>query len=561
VLQVNLIRICTDHSIGSAAEWKSRCETALPYLNNNSVFTMLEVDASSMGGQAKPVARLLQHAILQLCNEHVAYNNKLQILGVLCLTVDDEQHDIVVKVNNTLKRVNPPTIVTPIYQPDAAPTALSIALPHAHHNGGTVRVPVAASAAHDGALSLSIQNVASLANASSGAVRPVFVGEQLQLGGASLRQENDGRQSSPDVIVVDKDTDELVEQTTTSGMSSSKTSGRRRKTTPMKARNFDDETNPLFDEDVTTILPVDPDEIVSEAGASPVPLKRSMFVESSRKHPLEAVKGSVVGTSKRRSKTPQHEQSFRTSTPQQLTAVNMSSVFNGMTTIRALLTADTGGQAGTNNSQKIAVNLDSSSSHLLPAMFNGTHFAVQPVLTIDLSSVRDTRSPSSTNGPDLNVPVTVEDMKLDASNPNGRTSAVGEDEAGMQIPADSEPIYAGGFYEEDDGSSEMSGATAADLRKSAQRNFDSNMQDDEDQPLSLVHRQSQPAAKVKSEKVRKRKKVKDIVLLDEGAATTFSDSKSLLRFDTDTSDFMMDQLGTGELGSSTRRRRRRGPVH
>lgn len=50
---------------------------------------------------------MLQHSILQLCNEHIGYTHKLQILGVLCMTVDDEQQELVVKVNNTLKRVNP----------------------------------------------------------------------------------------------------------------------------------------------------------------------------------------------------------------------------------------------------------------------------------------------------------------------------------------------------------------------------------------------------------------------------------------------------------------------
>ena len=63
-----------------------------------------------MSEQCKSITRLLQHSILQLCNEHIGYSHKLQILGVLCMTVDDEQQELVVKVNNTLKRVNPPPI-------------------------------------------------------------------------------------------------------------------------------------------------------------------------------------------------------------------------------------------------------------------------------------------------------------------------------------------------------------------------------------------------------------------------------------------------------------------
>lgn len=57
----------------------------------------------------KSVTRVLQHSILQLCNEHISYNHTLQVLGVLCLTIDDKQQELVVKVNNTLKRVNPVT--------------------------------------------------------------------------------------------------------------------------------------------------------------------------------------------------------------------------------------------------------------------------------------------------------------------------------------------------------------------------------------------------------------------------------------------------------------------
>jgi len=52
------------------------------------------------------VTRQLQHAILQLCNEHVSYEHTLQVLGVVCVIVDDQPRDLVVKLNNTLKRVD-----------------------------------------------------------------------------------------------------------------------------------------------------------------------------------------------------------------------------------------------------------------------------------------------------------------------------------------------------------------------------------------------------------------------------------------------------------------------
>lgn len=62
--------------------------------------------AASSSSSSSSVTRVLQHAILQLCNEHVGYDHTLQVLGVLCVTVDDRPEEIVVKVNNTLKRVD-----------------------------------------------------------------------------------------------------------------------------------------------------------------------------------------------------------------------------------------------------------------------------------------------------------------------------------------------------------------------------------------------------------------------------------------------------------------------
>ncbi len=85
---------------------------------------------SSERSLSKSVTRILQHSILQLCNEHIGYSHKLQILGVLCMTVDDEQQELVVKVNNTLKRVNPAASAgndavppPPVLAPAVAPVA------------------------------------------------------------------------------------------------------------------------------------------------------------------------------------------------------------------------------------------------------------------------------------------------------------------------------------------------------------------------------------------------------------------------------------------------------
>ena len=100
-----------------------------------------QVHQRSMG---RSITRLLQHSILQLCNEHIGYSHKLQILGVLCMTVDDEQQELVVKVNNTLKRVAP---VTPkdgaqLHATGMPPGVQTQTIPqqvHAHHqmNSGT----------------------------------------------------------------------------------------------------------------------------------------------------------------------------------------------------------------------------------------------------------------------------------------------------------------------------------------------------------------------------------------------------------------------------------------
>lgn len=48
----------------------------------------------------------LQHSVLQLFNERIAYTEKLQIIGVICVTADGcDDKEIVIKLNNTLKRV------------------------------------------------------------------------------------------------------------------------------------------------------------------------------------------------------------------------------------------------------------------------------------------------------------------------------------------------------------------------------------------------------------------------------------------------------------------------
>ena len=118
---------------------------SLPLHRNHS-------NSATTQGLSKSITRLLQHSILQLCNEHIGYTHKLQILGVLCMTVDDEQQELVVKVNNTLKRVGP---VTPKDGAQLAATGMAPSVhplsPHTHMQGTDLSMSRAASSAGRGA--------------------------------------------------------------------------------------------------------------------------------------------------------------------------------------------------------------------------------------------------------------------------------------------------------------------------------------------------------------------------------------------------------------------------
>lgn len=90
------------------------------------------MDSETSGSQISP-SKKLQHAILQLCNEYITYDRTLQVLGVICLTIDDQQPEIVVKVNNTLKRFKEPdsiNLINSLQKADAkAAKLLNISLP------------------------------------------------------------------------------------------------------------------------------------------------------------------------------------------------------------------------------------------------------------------------------------------------------------------------------------------------------------------------------------------------------------------------------------------------
>lgn len=50
------------------------------------------------------VARLLKQSILTLCKETVSFNHRLEIDGIVCLTVENESHQIVIKVHEFLEQ-------------------------------------------------------------------------------------------------------------------------------------------------------------------------------------------------------------------------------------------------------------------------------------------------------------------------------------------------------------------------------------------------------------------------------------------------------------------------
>ena len=537
---------------------------------------MLEVDLSA--SSSKPVARLLQHAILQLCNEHVGYCNKLQILGVLCLTVDEEQQEIVVKVNNTLKRVNPPPSVTSVLPNDNG-------LNYGYIANGVLPQSIGNKvAAQDSTLStLCVQDVISLATN----VRPLFVCENQSNG---VAQENGGRSDSPDVIVVDKDN-----ESTKDTQSSAKRTGGRRKTTPTKAQNFDDNTNPLCDEDVTTILPVDPDEASHVAAKqidsyiSHTPVKGKSFTENTQKS-----RDTNKTATKRRSKTPQRDGGGQARNS--LSPSGSFGVLNNMATIRALLAADSSssfsttadstqtrdfgglGQLAVGNSQayvtqnlivpscdgqQMSFGLANSSS--LPTLLDTAQLGLQPVITIDLSNTMavNPSSPSFKSTPgntaassESNVPIMVAEIKEEMK----ECGMTDNDDAEMQTAE----IRPAASDEDDEGVLQIVGVTserhkrqqgdiisgianrlALESMKSG-RSSSRKSRLNEDGPSSAA--QNSPSTSGFTPK-----KVKDIIMFNDNA--TIFTNKGGLRFEADTADFMMDQLGSTE----TRRRRRRGP--
>ncbi len=71
-----------------------------PVIVSTARRALLNVDHSS-------VTKLLQGAFLHMCNEVVSFSQQLKVIGVVSLTVDGSDQDIVVKINNTLRRVAP----------------------------------------------------------------------------------------------------------------------------------------------------------------------------------------------------------------------------------------------------------------------------------------------------------------------------------------------------------------------------------------------------------------------------------------------------------------------
>ena len=214
---------------------------------------------------ARTVIRLLQHSILQLCNEHVGYSNKLQILGVLCMTIDDEPHEMVVKVNNTLKRVGPVTPAKEVtHQPGAA---LHPQLPVSHPTPITI-TPVAQNLSRQFQQGppLSQQfpsTVASLSNGTVSALPFVISSANCTTSeAANLKARKVNMKNDSIIIEDDQNIEPMQEQEATSP--ERKSQGRKGRK-PTKVHHVFDEGELISqgkdsdDEDVLTVIPTDPD--------------------------------------------------------------------------------------------------------------------------------------------------------------------------------------------------------------------------------------------------------------------------------------------------------------
>ena len=187
---------------------------------------------------AKSITRMLQHSILQLCNEHIGYSHKLQILGVLCMTVDDEQQELVVKVNNTLKRVAP---------------QVPKEIPSPHLGGGLASVPPDVRAQHIG--QAVYHNSAMLHNGTRPSLAMPLPNPLIGAVGEPADLANEGEGSSTP-----------LSQTRSNSPSNSQGGGGRRshgrkRSKPVKVHHVYDEGE-MIDEgdgDVLTVIPTDPD--------------------------------------------------------------------------------------------------------------------------------------------------------------------------------------------------------------------------------------------------------------------------------------------------------------
>jgi hypothetical protein len=192
--------------------------------------------AASSSSSSSSVTRLLQHAILQLCNEHVGYDHTLQVLGVLCVTVDDRAEEIVVKVNNTLKRVD---AVSAAAAPDYAGVRVSTTSLVAARGSS-----VAAAGGSESVTCSSTGGAGMSVSGLSSSSEPAPSGTHCIVG--SLLADADGsRGSSPsvDVRMTVRDSPQLTVESLSAVVSGSNSAGGRRchgrkQSNPVKVKNF-----------------------------------------------------------------------------------------------------------------------------------------------------------------------------------------------------------------------------------------------------------------------------------------------------------------------------------
>lgn len=70
----------------------------------------LQASTSNVEELQDEFVKLVQRNVLQLCRDHIAFVSTLQVMGVMCITVDGCKPDICVKLNEMLINESPASV-------------------------------------------------------------------------------------------------------------------------------------------------------------------------------------------------------------------------------------------------------------------------------------------------------------------------------------------------------------------------------------------------------------------------------------------------------------------